>query len=100
MHVLTICNHKGGTGKTTSAIHVAAALGMSGRRTLVIDLDPQGFLTRTMGIAEPPEAESSLALFDHQVRLRDVAAVPVRSVDILTASYGLTRPQQALKKLD
>lgn len=98
MHVLTICNHKGGTGKTTSAIHVAAALGMSGRRTLVIDLDPQGFLTRTMGIAEPPEAESSLALFDHQVNLRDVPTVSVRSFDILPASYGLTRSLRRLNK--
>ena len=37
MTVLALCNHKGGTGKTTSAIHLAAALGLSGYRVLVID---------------------------------------------------------------
>ena len=54
MSVVAICNHKGGTGKTTSAVHIAAALGLSGLDPLVIDLDPQGFLTHMVGIDEPP----------------------------------------------
>lgn len=98
MTVIAICNHKGGTGKTTSVIHVAAALGLSGRRTLVIDIDPQGFLTRTMGLPEPPEHESSLMLFDHQVELRDVPVKPVHSFDVLPASTALTRVLRRLNK--
>jgi len=58
MTVLSVCNHKGGTGKTTTAIHVSAALGLSGRSILVIDLDPQGFLTRAMGFGEPAPSQS------------------------------------------
>ena len=61
MPVLSICNHKGGTGKTTTAIHMTAAFGLSGHRVLAVDLDPQGFLTRLLGVEEPPEARSSLA---------------------------------------
>lgn len=98
MTVIAVCNHKGGTGKTTSVIHIAAALGLSGRRTLVIDLDPQGFLTRTMGLPEPPENESSLMLFDHQVELKDVPVKSARSFDILPASTGLTRVLRRLNK--
>ncbi len=98
MNIITVCNHKGGTGKTTSVIHVAAALGLSGRRTLVIDLDPQGFLTRTMGLPDPPDQESSLMLFDPQVDVSQIPVQSVRSFDILPASTGLTRLLRRLNK--
>jgi|Marorgknorr_s2lv_3_1036020.scaffolds.fasta_scaffold02006_8 chromosome partitioning protein len=64
MITLTVCNHKGGTGKTTTSINLSAALALSGEKVLVIDLDPQGFLTRMMGFPEPAASASSMALFD------------------------------------
>ena len=72
MSVLTICNHKGGTGKTTTSIHLAAALGHAGRRVLVVDLDPQGFLTRMLGAREPAPEHSALALVDPHGDLRTI----------------------------
>jgi chromosome partitioning protein len=98
MPVLSICNHKGGTGKTTSAIHLTAAFGLSGRRVLLIDLDPQGFLTRLLGEEEPPEAHSSLALFDPTVEVRQLEIRPLRGFDLLPASYSMTKAARRLNK--
>jgi chromosome partitioning protein len=98
MTVLTVCNHKGGTGKTTSAIHLAAALGLSGRRTLIVDLDPQSFLTRQLGLPEPRETESSLVFFEQEVDLRAVPVCSAQGFDVLPSSTALTRIMRKLNK--
>lgn len=95
---LTICNHKGGTGKTTTSIHVAAALGLSGFRTLVVDIDPQGFLTRTLGIEEPEVRASSLMLFDMETPLHEVPVQSMNQFDVLPASTQLTKFMRKLNK--
>ena len=98
MFVLSVCNHKGGTGKTTTVIHVAAALGLSGRSTLVIDLDPQGFLTRTMGVEEPPPEATVAALFDPSVDLSALEVQDVSGFDLLPSSSTLTKRLRDLNK--
>lgn len=98
MIVLSVCNHKGGTGKTTTAIHLAAALGLSGWRTLVVDLDPQGFLTRAMGIGEPSVEESVAAFFDPSIDVGEIRSRSVSGFDLIPSSSTLTKRMRGLNK--
>ena len=98
MPVVTICNHKGGTGKTTTSVHLAAAFGHAGRRVLVVDFDPQGFLTRTLGLPEPPPERSALALLDPEADLRTFPTEPVSGFDVIGSSMALTRSLRHLTK--
>ena len=51
--IISIANHKGGIGKTTSTINIGAALVAQGKKVLLIDLDPQANLTQSLGITNP-----------------------------------------------
>jgi chromosome partitioning protein len=59
MHkIIAVANQKGGVGKTTTAINLSASLAVKNRRTLLIDLDPQGM--STLGLAKPKEASKGI----------------------------------------
>src|SRR5262249_60762700 len=60
MRKIAVVNMKGGVGKTTTAVHVAAGLAARGRRTLLIDADPQGNVGHAFGVRPPLTIEHLL----------------------------------------
>src|SRR5436853_1113359 len=72
MRRIAIINQKGGVGKTTTAVNLAAALASSGQRVCVLDLDPQAHATTHLGIE--PDGKSS-SMYDVLVNSRPLAEV-------------------------
>ena len=96
--IIASCNQKGGTGKTVTAIELSCGLAKSGRKTLLIDLDPQAHATVGLGIElERGQPSIKNILVDQQLEIADVAIkTKIDNLNIVPSDIRLSTSAEQL----
>lgn len=86
--VITICNQKGGVGKTTSAINIAVFLADAGKKVMLIDLDPQANATSGIGLNKHSIIKSTYHVLLEELDIKDILQ-PTNIPDLFVAPSNL-----------
>ena len=98
---VAIFNQKGGVGKTTTCINFAAALGQKGKKTLLVDIDPQGNTTSGVGIDKSDLEASSYDVLINQYPAKDaVMQTEFKNLYVLPANMNLAGAELELAEND
>lgn len=96
MRSIAIMNQKGGVGKTTSAVNLAAALARAGKRTLLIDLDPQAHASLHMGVEPDTETKSVYDVLTDDTPISDVIRPISENLSLVPSHLDLAAAEMEL----
>lgn len=99
--IIAIVNQKGGVGKTTTAINLAACLAATERKTLLVDFDPQGNATSGLGIEDPgPDGGSYAMVVDQSPAISVIQKTTLGFLDLVPSGIDLTVAEMELAQAE
>lgn len=105
--IIAVANQKGGVGKTTSAVNIAAALGTYGKRALLVDIDPQGNATSGVGFDKRTIEKSTYEILLNEAKADEVILhtkydnldLMPAGIDLAAAEFEIMEAQDRLQRL-